>query len=163
MYPALEKGTLDAVEWIAPTDDEKFGFAKVAKYYYFPGWWEGGASGHCIVNMAKWNELPKHYQAILTSAAHDAGSWFLAKYDHSNPAALKRLIGQGAVLKPFPAAVMDAGYKATEETCAEEAAKNPRFQKMYDSVRAFRKDAYQWWQVNELTFDTYQVRMETRG
>ncbi|NJM92290.1 MAG: ABC transporter substrate-binding protein [Rhodospirillaceae bacterium] len=163
VYPALEKGTLDAVEWIAPADDEKFGFVKVAKNYYFPGWWEGGASGHFIVNMAKWKELPKSYQAILTSAVHDAGSWFLSKYDYSNPGALKRLIAQGAILKPFPQAVMDAGYKATEEACAEEAAKNPRFKKMYDSVRAFRKDAYQWWQVNELTFDSYQVRMETRS
>ena len=162
VYPALEKGTLDAVEWIAPTDDEKFGFVKVAKFYYFPGWWEGGAAGHCIVNMAKWNELPKYYQAILTSAAHDAGTWFTAKYDHSNPAALKRLIAQGAVLKPFPIPVMDAAYRATEEACAEEAAKNARFKKMYDSVSAFRKDAYQWWQVNELSFDTYQVRAQTR-
>ena len=113
--------------------------------------------------MAKWNELPKHYQAILTAAAHEAGSWFLAKYDQSNPPALKRLIAQGAILKPFPAAVMDAAYAANQAACDEEAAKNPRFQRMYESVKAFRKDAYQWWQVNELTFDTYQVRMETRG
>ena len=163
VYPALEKGTLDAVEWIGPADDEKFGFVKVARHYYFPGWWEGGASGHVIVNMDKWNELPASYKAILTSAAHGTGSWILAKYDYANPVSLKRLIAQGAILKPFPAAVMDAAYKATDEACAEEAAKNPRFEKMYDSVRAFRKDAYQWWQVNELTFDSFQVRMETRS
>ena len=162
IYPALEKGTLDAVEWIAPADDEKLGFVKVAKYYYFPGWWEGGASGHCIVNMAKWNELPAHYKAVVTAAAHEAGSWFLAKYDHSNPAALKRLIGQGAILRSFSPEIMDAAYTATNEACAEEADKNPRFKKLHDSVRAFRKDAYQWWQVNELTFDTFQTRMETR-
>ncbi len=162
VYPALEKGTLDAVEWIAPADDEKFGFVKIAKHYYYPGWWEGGASGHCIVNLAKWNELPKHYKAVVTAAAHEAGSWFLSKYDYSNPAALKRLIGQGAVLRGFSPEIMNAAYKATNEACAEEAAKNPNFKKLYDSVRAFRKDAYQWWQVNELSFDTYQVRMETR-
>jgi TRAP-type mannitol/chloroaromatic compound transport system substrate-binding protein len=162
VYPALEKGTLDAVEWIAPTDDEKLGFVKVAKYYYFPGWWEGGASGHCIVNMAKWNELPAYYKAVVTAAAHEAGSWFLAKYDYSNPGALKRLIGQGAILRPFTPEIMDAAYRATNEVCAEEAEKNPRFKKLYDSVRSFRKDAYQWWQVNELTFDTFQTRMETR-
>ena len=162
VYPALEKGTLDAVEWIAPADDEKLGFVKVAKYYYFPGWWEGGASGHCLVNMAKWNELPKHYQAIVTAAAHEAGSWFLAKYDHSNPAALKRLIGQGAQLRGFSTDIMNAAYAATTEACNEEAEKNPRFKKLYESVKAFRKDAYQWWQVNELSFDAYQVRQETR-
>ena len=163
VYPALEKGTLDAVEWIAPTDDEKLGFVKVAKYYYFPGWWEGGASGHCLVNLAKWNELPAHYRAVVTAAAHEAGSWFLAKYDYTNPTALKRLIGQGALLRAFSPEIMNAAYAATSEACAEEADKNPRFKKLNDSVRAFRKTAYQWWQVNELTFDTYQVRMETRG
>ena len=163
VYPALEKGTLDAVEWIGPADDVKLGFVKVAKYYYFPGWWEGGASGHLIVNMPKWNELPAPYKAALTAAAHEAGSWMMAKYDYTNPPALKQLIGQGAILKPFPPAIMDASYKATQEACTEESEKNPRFKTIYDSMRAFRKDAYQWWQVNELTFDTYQVRMETRG
>lgn len=163
IYPALEKGTLDAVEWIAPADDVKLGFVKIAKYYYFPGWWEGGASGHILVNMDKWNELPANYKAILTAAAHEAGSWMMSKYDYANPGALKQLIAQGALLRPFPPDVMDAAYKATQETCDDEAAKNPRFKKIYDSVKAFRKDAYQWWQVNELSFDTYQVRMETRS
>ena len=163
VYPALEKGTLDAVEWIGPADDVKLGFVKVAKYYYFPGWWEGGASGHLIVNMPKWNELPAPYKAALTAAAHEAGSWMMAQYNYTNPPALKQLIGQGAILKPFPTAIMDASYKATQEACTEESEKNPRFKMIYDSMRAFRKDAYQWWQVNELTFDTYQVRMETRG
>lgn len=162
IYPALERGTLDAVEWIAPADDEKLGFVKVAKFYYFPGWWEGGAAGHCLVNLAKWKELPAPYKAAITAAAREAGLWMTAKYDHSNPAALKRLVAQGAQLRPFSPQIMDAAYKATQETCAEESEKNPRFKKIYDSVRAFRKDAYQWWQVNELTFDTYQVRMETR-
>jgi TRAP-type mannitol/chloroaromatic compound transport system substrate-binding protein len=113
--------------------------------------------------MDKWNELPANYKAILTAAAHEAGSWMMSKYDYTNPAALKQLIAQGALLRPFPPDVMDAAYKATQETCDDEAAKNPRFKKIYDSVKAFRKDAYQWWQVNELSFDTYQVRMETRS
>jgi TRAP-type mannitol/chloroaromatic compound transport system substrate-binding protein len=162
IYPALEKGTLDAVEWVGPADDVKLGFVKVAKYYYFPGWWEGGASGHVIVNLAKWNELPAAYKAVLTAAAHEAGSWMTARYDATNPPALKQLIAQGAQLRPFSQAIMDAAHKATQDVCGEEAEKNPRFKKIYDSLRAFRKEAYQWWQVNELTFDAYQVRMETR-
>jgi TRAP-type mannitol/chloroaromatic compound transport system substrate-binding protein len=162
IYPALERGTLDAVEWIAPADDEKLGFVRVAKYYYYPGWWEGGAAGHCIINLAKWNELPAAYKAVLTAAAREAGLWMVAKYDASNPPALKRLIAQGAQLRPFSSAIMDAAYQATLDTCAEESEKNPRFKKIYESVRTFRKEAYQWWQVNELTFDTYQVHRETR-
>ena len=65
IYQALEKGTIDAAEWVGPYDDEKLGFQKVAPYYYYPGWWEGGPTLHTLVNMAKWNELPKSYQAML--------------------------------------------------------------------------------------------------
>ena len=69
IYPALEKGTIDAAEWVGPYDDEKLGFYKVAKFYYYPGWWEGGTANHCFINLAKWNELPKSYQSILEAAA----------------------------------------------------------------------------------------------
>ena len=107
-------------------------------------------------------ELGGADQAIVTAAAHEAGSWFLSKYDYSNPGALKRLLGQGALLRGFSPDIMHAAYAATTEACNEEAAKNPRFKKLYESVKAFRRDAYQWWQVNELSFDAFQVRMETR-
>ena len=65
IYPALEKGTIDAAEWVGPYDDEKLGFYKVAKFYYYPGWWEGGTAQHLMINTATWNELPKNYQAIV--------------------------------------------------------------------------------------------------
>ncbi|HEX6633402.1 MAG TPA: TRAP transporter substrate-binding protein DctP, partial [Usitatibacter sp.] len=88
VYSALEKGSIDAAEFVGPYDDEKLGFYKVAKYYYFPGWWEGGAMLHMIVNDEKWNALPKQYQAILNQAGAAAGSWMIEKYDSVNPAAL---------------------------------------------------------------------------
>src|SRR4030095_11843602 len=72
IYPALEKGTVDAAEWVGPYDDEKLGFFKVAPYYYYPGWWEGGTANHFFINLAKWNELPKNYQAIVAAAAGSA-------------------------------------------------------------------------------------------
>ena len=108
--------------------------------------------------MGKWKELPAAYKAVVTAAAHEPGSWMTTKYDHLNPTALKQMIGLGALLRPFSPEIIDAAYKATQETCAEEV----RFKTIYDSVRAFRKDPYQWWQINELTSDSYQVRMETR-
>ena len=89
IYPALEKGTIDAAEWVGPYDDEKLGFVKVAQYYYYPGWWEGCGQGHNIINLAKWNELPKHYQAAITVASGDAWDWVLGKYDSANPPALQ--------------------------------------------------------------------------
>src|SRR5919201_5002766 len=99
IYPALEKGTLDACEWVGPYDDEKLGFQKVAQYYYYPGWWEGGAMLHNFINITKWNSLPKHYQAVVHQASHVANTTMAAKYDASNPAALKRLLSSGAQLR----------------------------------------------------------------
>src|ERR1041384_4750408 len=89
IYPALEKGTIDAAEWVGPYDDQKLGFNKVAQYYYYPGWWEGGAMLHFFINQAKWESLPKNYQAIVTAAAARANVDMQAKYDHLNPTALK--------------------------------------------------------------------------
>src|SRR5438552_4797174 len=93
IYPALEKGTIDAAEWVGPYDDEKLGFHKVAQFYYYPGWWEGGTANHFMINLEKWNELPKNYQAIVTAAAGFANVEQTARYDARNPAPLKRLIG----------------------------------------------------------------------
>src|SRR6476661_4051014 len=162
IYPALEKGTLDACEWVGPYDDEKLGFYKVAKYYYYPGWWEGCGQGHNIINLAKWNELPKHYQAAIVTASGDSWGWVLGKYDQGNPAALKRLVGGGAQLHPFPQDIMEASYKAAHEVYAEHSNNNPHFKKLYDSVLAFRGDSYQWMQVAELSFDAFMMRMRTR-
>src|SRR6266571_1195209 len=81
IYPALEKGTIDAAEWVGPYDDEKLGFQKVAKFYYYPGFWEGGPMLMTLVNEKKWNELPKPYQAALTAACGEVNAWMPAKYD----------------------------------------------------------------------------------
>lgn len=162
IYPALEKGSLDAAEWVGPYDDEKLGFLKVAKYYYYPAWWEGCSQGHNIFNIAKWNELPKHYQAALTAASHDACTWVTGKYDYVNPAAVKRLVAGGAQLRPFPQDIMDACYKAANEVYAELNKTNPLFKKMYDSLTSFRSDAYGWLQVSEFGFDSFQMRARTR-
>jgi TRAP-type mannitol/chloroaromatic compound transport system substrate-binding protein len=163
IYPALEKGTIDAAEWVGPYDDEKLGFNKVAKFYYYPGWWEGGAMLHNFINLEKWNALPKNYQQILKSASDTAHNWMMSKYDAGNPAALKRLVAGGAQLRPFPQAVMEASYKATTDTYNEVSAKNAEFKKVYDSMVAFRGDQYLWWQVAELGFDSFMVRMRSRS
>src|SRR6201990_1709249 len=102
IYPALEKGTIDAAEWVGPYDDEKLGFYKVAKYYYYPGWWEGCGQSHNIINLAKWRELPKTYQAAIITASGDAWNEVIGRYDNLNPPALKRLLSGGAQLRAFP-------------------------------------------------------------
>jgi len=163
IYPALEKGTIDAAEWVGPYDDEKLGFVKVAKYYYYPGWWEGTGQGHNIVNMEKWNALPKHYQAEITAASHDTFTWVTGKYDYVNPPALKRLVVAGAILRPFPQEVLETCYSAANEIYADLSRSNPHFAKMYSSLTSYRTDSLMWMQVAELSFDSFMMRMRTRS
>jgi TRAP-type mannitol/chloroaromatic compound transport system substrate-binding protein len=163
IYPSLERGTIDAAEWIGPYDDEKLGFQKVAPYYYYPGFWEGGLTLHFMFNKEKWESLPKNYQAILEVACMAANQDMLAKYDAKNPAALRSLVGAGAQLRPFSQEILDAAYKATNEVYAEISAQNADFKKVIDSIRAFRNEEYLWFQVAEYAFDSYMIRARTRG
>jgi TRAP-type mannitol/chloroaromatic compound transport system substrate-binding protein len=163
IYPALEKGTIDAAEWVGPHDDEKLGFVKVAKYYYYPGWWEGCGQAHNIMNIAKWNELPKPYQAAIITASNDAWVWTLSKYDALNPPALLRLISNGAQLRAFPQPVLEDCYKAANAIYADLVKTNPHFKKLYESLVPFRSNSYAWLQVAELGFDSFQIRMRARS
>jgi len=162
IYPALEKGTLDAAEWVGPYDDEKLGFHKVAQNYYYPGWWEGGAMLHNFINISKWNGLPPAYKSIIRTASSYANEWMQAKYDAANPAALKRLVAAGAKLAPFPPPVMDACLKAALELYGEVSANNADFKKVWQQMLAFRNDQYLWWQVAEYSYDTFLIRNRTR-
>ncbi len=155
IYPALEKGTIDAAEWVGPYDDEKLGFNKVAQHYYYPGFWEGGPTLLTLVNEKKWNELPKSYQAALTAACGEANAWMPAKYDAQNPAALRRLIGSGTKIHPFPRSVLEAAEKASYELYEELKAKSKHWARVYPEWKKFRDEQYLWFRVAESTFDNY--------
>ncbi len=163
VYPALEKGTIDAAEWVGPYDDEKLGFQKVAKYYYYPGFWEGGPTVHAFTNLEKFNSLPKSYQSVLMNAAQATNSWMQARYDMQNPPALKRLVAGGTQLRPFSNEILDACLKATNQLWSEISEKNAEFKKAIDAMQAYRSDQYLWWQVGEYTYDSFQIRSRTRG
>jgi len=163
IYPSLEKGTIDAAEWVGPYDDEKLGFYKVAKFYYYPGWWEGGTQVHLFTNLEKYNALPAAYKSIVRTAADMANIWMTAKYDAENPQALKRLLAAGTQLRPFPQPVMEACLKAANEVYAEISASNADFKKIWDNILAFRNDEYLWWQVAEYTYDTFMIRTRPRA
>ncbi len=158
IYPSLEKGTIDAAEWVGPYDDEKLGFYKVAKYYYYPGFWEGGPQLSLDINIAEWNKLPKAYQAILEAACAEANGYMLAKYDAQNPAALKRLVGNGVQLRKFPDAVMEAAQKAAYEIYDAEAATNPKFKKVYDHWKAFLEEEKLWFRFAEKAYDDFMTK-----
>jgi TRAP-type mannitol/chloroaromatic compound transport system substrate-binding protein len=162
IYPALEKGTIDAAEWVGPYDDEKLGFYKVAPHYYYPGWWEGGSMLLAFVNLDKWNALPKYYQAVLEQAGHFANTWMIAKYDEVNPAALRKLLANGAKLHGFSPAILEACFKAAKDLHSEIAGTNESFKKVYDSMTNYTSNGYQWFQVAELGYDSFMVR-HSRG
>jgi len=155
IYPALEKGAIDATEWVGPYDDEKLGFHKVAKYYYYPGWWEGGPQLSFYVNLKKWAELPPAYQAAFEAAAAEANAHMMAEYDAKNPQALARLLKQGVKLRAFPKDIMTAAYKATNELYEDEARKNPSFRKIYTEWKKFRDNTNQWFKVAEASFTNF--------
>jgi TRAP-type mannitol/chloroaromatic compound transport system substrate-binding protein len=157
IFPALEKGTIDAAEWVGPHDDEKLGLHKVAKFYYYPGWWEGGAMVHVQVNKEKWEALPKEYQAILKAAAAQAHNFMVARYDALNPIAVKKILANGTQLRPFSEAIMDACFKAANEVYAEISAKNDDFKKHWESIKAFRADQYLWLQLADNSYDNYML------
>ena len=162
IYPSLEKGTIDAAEWIGPYDDAKLGLHKVAQYYYSPGWWEGSASITAMVNSKAWEALPPLYKAAFECAANEQTMLMLADYDSRNPEALKKLVGQGAKLSYFPRPVMDAAFKASTDLNAELAEQNPDFKALLPQWMKFRRDQASWFRVAESELDNYTFSSVTK-
>jgi TRAP-type mannitol/chloroaromatic compound transport system substrate-binding protein len=162
IYPSLERGTIDAAEWIGPYDDEKLGLHKVAKYYYYPGWWEGSAQITTLVNQKQWDELPAIYRDAFEAACNEQNVLMVAKYDAKNPEALRRLVAQGAELRQFPRPVMEACYKATQQTIDELAAKNADFKKVYEAWQKFIAESNLWFRVAENGLDSFRFAMSAQ-
>lgn len=155
VYQALEKGTIDAVEWIGPYDDEKLGFYKVAPYYYYPGWWEGGPQIDFFINTKAYAGLSAEYKAIIEAAAAVAHIDMQARYDAKNPAALKSLVKAGVKVLPFPKPVLDEAFKQSMQLYDELSAKNPNWKKVYEDYAAFRREQNLWFRFAESSFDRY--------
>ncbi|MCP3958607.1 MAG: TRAP transporter substrate-binding protein [bacterium] len=155
IYPALERGAIDATEWVGPYDDEKLGFHKVAKYYYYPGWWEPGPSLSYHVNLAAWAELPVAYQEIFATAASESATVMQARYDQRNPAALARLLAEGVEMRPFSDDLMRAARDASFEMLEEHASADATYRKIYQSWKQARSDAYRWFGTAELAYSRF--------
>jgi len=155
IYQALEKGTIDAAEWVGPYDDQKLGFAKVAPNYYYPGWWEGGPQIDLYVNQKAWDALTPEYKAIVEAAASHAHVDMQAKYDAKNPAALKQLVASGTKLHAFSDEIMNAAYKASMDMYSELSGKNPAWKKIYEDYSKFRADQNLWFRFTEARFDRF--------
>ncbi len=147
IYPALEKGTIDAAEWVGPYDDEKLGFHKVAKYMHVPGVLELCANTSLYVNKAAWAKLPPGHQAMLRAASAYALMDMLAGYDARNAKAISRVIAQGAQLVVLSPDVLRALRGALESVLDEEAAKSEQFKKVLENWRTFRAEQHRWFSI----------------
>jgi TRAP-type mannitol/chloroaromatic compound transport system substrate-binding protein len=155
IYQALEKGTIDAAEWVGPYDDQKLGFNKVAPNYYYPGWWEGGPQLDFFINTKSFDALTPEYKAVVEAAAAVAHNDMQAKYDARNPPALRQLVQGGTKLFRFPKDVMDAAFKESMAIYSELSAKNPNWKKVYEDYSAFRRDQNLWFRFAEAGFDDF--------
>ena len=160
IYQSLEKGTIDAAEWVGPYDDQKLGFVKVAPFYAYPGWWEGGPGIELHVNAKAYDALPAEYKAMIEAACGYCHMDMVGKYDYRNAASLKTLVSAGAKLFPFPKDVMDAAFKEAMALYSEISAKNANWKKVYDDFSAFRRDANLWFRFTEATFDDFMQRQK---
>ena len=155
IYQALEKGTIDAAEWVGPYDDLKLGFNKVAPNYYYPGWWEGGPQLDFFVNDKAFNALSAENKAIVESAATEAHVVMQARYDARNPAALKTLVAGGTKLRAFSNDMMSTAFKHSMELYSELNAKNPDWNKIYADYSKFRAEQTLWFRFAEASFDRF--------
>ena len=153
IYPALERGAIDATEWVGPHDDEKLGLHRIAKNYYIPGWWEPGVTTTLQVSLDAWNDLPPAYQEVLETACEAASVHTLSRYDVENPRALARLTAQeGVTLRTFSNEILEAAWRESNAYLEEQAAADAGFRRVYESWRDFRAESFRYFRGNELEY-----------
>ncbi|MFM2431396.1 MAG: hypothetical protein RLZZ511_2609 [Cyanobacteriota bacterium] len=157
IYLALDRGAIDAAEWVGPYDDEKLGLHKAAKYYYYPGWWEPGPTLEAQVNRGAWDKLPKMYQEAFTTAAYEANLTMLAQYETRNQAALQRLVAGGTQLTAYSPEILGAAQKVAFGLYEDTARENAGFKQVYESWKTYRQQVYQWNKINELSFSGFAL------
>ncbi len=158
VFLALDRGAIDAAEWTGPYDDEKLGFAKAARFYYYPGWWEPGPTLNAIVNKKAWEKLPQEYKAVFKTACFQANMTMLSSYDSLNGAALQRLIKGGTELVAYEKSVLQAAKEASFQLYYDISAKDQTFRNIFEQWRTFRKQVYSWNKINEYSFSNFNYQ-----
>ena len=157
IYPALERGAIDATEWVGPYDDEKLGFHKVAKNYYYPGWWEPGPNLSFLVNREAFEALPAEYRAMLEAATREGAKAMMTRYDAKNPAAWKRLMQTDITVRRFPDDTLAAAREAAAELLESEAAGDARYARILESWKTFRDESFAWFGAAELAYAQFAM------
>lgn len=155
IFQALQTGAIDAAEWVGPYDDEKLGLNKVAQFYYYPGWWEPGATLEVQINLNEWKKLPPQYQDALKTAAYESNATMLARYESRNNETLQKLLDGGTQVRPYSTEILAAAEQASFALYDEFAAKDADFKAVYEQWKQFRDRAYAWNKLNEGNFTNY--------
>ena len=163
IYPALERGAIDATEWVGPADDEKLGFHRAARFYYYPGWWEPGPSMSFMVNRAAWDQLPSTYQEAFRTAAVYAAIGTQTTYDAENPPALQRLIGEGVQLRRYSQSIMEAARTAAQDILEQQAAADATYRGIYTPWREFRDASFRWFGTAEKAYSDFAFPAQAEG
>lgn len=161
VYTALERGNIDATEWVGPLHDVRFGLDRAAKYYYYPGWHEPSTQLELIVNKPAWESLPAHLQLIIDRAAIASGVALHARMEVENAESLAKLRESGHIeIIEFPQEVLAALHVSAKAALDEEAAKDENVRKVRDNYEAFRTKFEAWDDVTEDAYRQYFNRAE---
>lgn len=152
---AMKDKKIDAAEWVGPYDDERLGLHKVAKYYYYPGWWEPSTQVSIYVHKAKFDALTPQFKQIVEVACADCNVWMMAAYDQRNPEAYRRLVSNGQYVRLFPGAHMIAAQSKAFDLYRSEAQSNPDFKKLFDSFTRFRAEVVEWHNTAESAIQNF--------
>lgn len=158
IYTNLERGVIDATEWVGPYHDYLMGFYKVAKYYYYPGWHEPGTVLETFVNKKAFEKLPKDLQMAIETATYRTNIWMLAEFDSKNNIYLQKLIKEHNVkLKKFPDSVLKQLKVYSDEVLAEITSKDAQSKKVYENFKAFKKNVSAWSKISEIAYYSMPV------
>jgi TRAP-type mannitol/chloroaromatic compound transport system substrate-binding protein len=153
IFVSLERGVIDAADWIAPYHDKRMGLYQAAKYYYYPGWQEPSTVGELLINKQAWESLPDDIKAMIRCAAADCYIWSLGEFDSLNGDALKELVEKhGVQVRKFPDDVLKELHRLSDEVLKEEAAKSEKMKKIYESFTVFKAKTAPWTLVSEEAF-----------
>jgi TRAP-type mannitol/chloroaromatic compound transport system substrate-binding protein len=153
IYTALDRGTVDATEWVGPFHDERLGLDRAAKYYYYPGWHEPGSELELLVNGDAWKQLPDDLKKIVEITARATSIWMFAQFEAKNASAYQELKNkQNVEILPFPDDVLRKLHHLSDEVYAEEAAKDPKFKKIYAAFKAYQEKSSSWNEISEVAY-----------
>lgn len=153
VFQALDRGALDATEFVGPHDDLKLGFDEVATHYYYPGWWEPSSAASFYINRESWDSLPEPYQRAVQYACDSVNVEMLARYDANNAEAFQQIREGATSVQPFPEDVIARAYTVTQRLLEEKAEANAAFRRIYEDWLSFRDLTSRWFATAELAVD----------